>query len=525
MKLTLPLNYTAFYKKPRMSGWSQHTMQTQFTGIIRDVDRSDVQIAFRIGETRLEQSLPQNFAETKNTPEQKARHNEPFRCTENPLDVIHFEGAFYAQRFPADQAMAEFSAPAIGKDSWAMVGSSPLYGAAKFSHPERDMSESQRFGWYEKEAPTTKAEVEASLGVAEVKRWTPLETDAIKLAEQVFDTFIIVDGMVYEKVGEPVLKVVDTGGDIKLVIDELKPLPRLNSKAPRGEPSTNLRYGIDQIEEAREAGRLLAKATGRKFVEFVKFGDTNPAFVTFRGEPENLYNYAVSAYIHFTASDGHGMGGHSNYAFDHLGREAALAVYDFARAIEANESLTPEIVRASRVLAALYKSASGKWEVYNKEAFPNYGYEAAEQLYRKFEEIARGLEQRLQLYDHKADSRLDWNKQALDATPFFSETDRCYEISSLIKARKMAKSLQIDADDYAVRAADGRGRLLAIEDYTTKKILAGAYFPQDGSHSPKIWVPSHSQRRHEFEVMFTGFLTNANQSVKEFDDELDSLGL
>lgn len=524
MKLTLPLNYTAFYKKPRMSGWSQHTMQTEFTGAIREVDRADVQIAFRVGETRLEHSLPQTFSETKKTPEQKALHNEPFRCEEKPIDVIHFEGAFYAERFAADQAMEEFSATAIGKESWEKVSSSPLYGQAKFSHPEQAMSEKQRFGWYEPEAPTTRVEVEASLGIPEVKRWTPLETDALKLAEQVLDTFIIVDGMVYEKVGEPVLKIVDTGGDIKLVIDELIPMPRLNNKQPRGAVATNLRYGIDQIEEAREAGRLMARATGRKFVEFVKFGEVNPAFVTFRGESENLFNYAVSVYIHFAANDRHGMGT-SRYAFDHLGREATLAVYDFARAIEANEGLTPEIVNASRVIAALHKGARGKWDVYNKEAFETYSYDSAEKLYQKFEEIARGLEQRLALYDLKTDSRLDWNKQALDATPFFSEAERCYEISTLIEARKMANALQVNIDDYAGRAADGRGQLLAIADYTTKKILAGAYYPQDGSHAPKIWVTSHSQRRPEFETMFTSFLANANKSVKEFDDELDSLGL
>lgn len=524
MKLTLPLNYTAFYKRPRMSGWSKHTMRTEFTGTIREVEPTDTQIAFRIGETRLEHSLPQTFTETNNTPEQKARHNEPFRCAEKPLDVIHFDGAFYAERFPADQALAEFSAPAVGKDSWASVSSSPLYGQARFSHPERDMSDPQRFGWYEQEAPTTRAEMEASLGVPEVKRWTPLETDAIKLAEQVFDTFIIVDGMVYEKVGEPILKVVDTGGEIKLVIDELNPMPRLNNKEPRGEAATNLRYGIDQIDEAREAGRLMAKATGRKFVDFVKFGEVNPTFVTFRGESENLFNFAVSAYVHFAANDSHGMGS-SNYAFDHLGREAILAVYDFARAIEANETLTPEIVRASRVIAALYKSASGKWDVYNKEAFPNYGYETAENLYREFEEIARGLEQRLALYDLKVDCRLDWNKHALDATPFFSEAERCYEISTLIEARKMANALQVNVDDYTGRAADGRGHLLAIMDYKTKKILAGAYYPKENSHTPKIWISSHSQRRSEFEVMFTSYLANANKSVKEFDNELDALGL
>lgn len=524
MKLTLPLNYTAFYKMPKKSGWSKHTMQTEFTGVIREVDKTDVQVAFRIGETRVEHSLPQTFTETKDEARKQALHKEPFRCAEQPLEVIHFEGAFYAERFPSDQAMAEFSAPAIGEENWSKISSSPLFGQAKFSHPEQDMSEKQQFGWFEPEAPTTRAEVEASLGIPEVKRWTPLETDALKLAEQVFDTFIIVDGTVYERVGEPVLKVIDTGHAIKLVIDELNPMPRLNNKEPRGEATINLRYGIDQIEEAREAGRLIAKATGRKFVEFVKLGEVNPAFVTFRGESENLFNYAVSAYIHFAANDGHGTGS-SNYAFDHLGRDATLAVYDFARAIEANETLTPEIVRASRVIAALYKSASGKWDVYNKEAFPHYGYETAEKLYQKFEEIARGLEQRLALYDLKTDTRLDWNKHALDATPFFSEAERCYEISTLIEARKMGNALQVNVDDYVGRAADGRGQLLAIADYTTKKILAGAYYPQDGSHTPKIWIPSHSQRRPEFETMFTSFLANANQSVKEFDDELDSLGL
>jgi hypothetical protein len=522
MKLTLPLNYTAFYKKPKMSGWSQHVMRTDFTGVIREVDRADVQIAFRVGETRLEQSLPQTFVDTQSTPKQKALHKEPFRCAEKPLDVIHYEGSFYAERFAADQALAEFSKQAIGEDSWSAVGSSPLYGSARFTHPEQAMSESQRFGWYAPDAPTTRTEAEISLGIVEAKRWTPLETDAIKLAEQVFETFIIVDDIVYERVAEPVLKVVDNGGDIKLVIDELKPMPRLNTKGARGEEATNLRYGIDQIEEARQAGQLLAKTTGRKFVDFVRFDEVNPAFVSFRGEAENLYNFAISAYMHFTSNDTGGSS--STYAFDTLGREAALAIYDFARAIEANETLNPEIVRTSRVIAALHKTAKSKWDIYNKEAFAHY-WGGAEQMYQKFEEFARGIEQRLTLYDLKSDSRLDWNKNALDATPLFSESERCYEITTLIDARKMANALQINVDDYAGRAADGHGRLMAIEDYTTKKILTGAYYPQAENQTPKIWIPSHSQRRQEFETMFTSFIENANQSVKEFDDELDTLGL
>lgn len=521
MKLTLPINYTAFFKRPKKSAWEQHTMQTEFTGVIREIDKSEVQMAFRVGETRLEHTQPQVFAETQDTPRHKAIYNEPFRCFDRPLDILHFEGEFYAERFPAEEAMSEFSVLAVGEENYSKISASPLFGQAKFSHPEQDMSNDQRFGWYDPDAPTTRSEVEAKLNVAELKRWTSLETDAIKLAEQVFDTFIIVDGKVFEKVAEPVLKVVKTDRDFHLVIDELKPMPRLNSKRPRGEAATNLRYGIDQIEEARAAGQLLAKTNGRKFVEFVKHEEVNPAYVTFRGESDNLYNFALSAYKHFSANESHSY----LNAFDSLGREPALAVYDFARAMEANEGLTPEIVRTARVVAALYKSANGKWDVYNKEAFPHYGYETAEKLYRAFEEIARGLEQRLALFDQKIDSRLEWNKHAVDATPFFSEAERCFEITTLIHARKMAKALQVNVDDYAERAADGKGHLLAIADYTTKKIVAGAYYPQEPSQSPRIWLPSHSLRRSEFEAMFSGFLANANQSVVEFADELDALGL
>lgn len=516
MKIKLPLNYTAFYKMPKKAGWSQHIMQTEFNGVIREVDKADVQLAFRIGETRIERFLPQNDDES----EKKAFRKEPFRCAEEPLNVINFEGEFYAERFPANQALAEFSAVAIGKNKWSKVGSSPLFGEARFTHSERDMSEKRQFGWFEPEAPTTRAEVETILNIPEVKRWTPLETDAIKLAQRVLDTFIIVDGTVYEKVNEPVLKVVNEDGAVSLVIDELNPMPRLNTKLPRGTAADYLRYGIDQIEEAKAAGQLMAQASGRKFIEFVKFGDVNPAFVTFRGESENLYNFARAAYMHFSSNEGHS----SSNAFDYLGREATLAVYDLARAIEASEELNPEIIRASRVIAALYKTVNGKWGIYNKEAFPHYGYETAERLYQKFEEIARGLEQRLALYDLKIDSRLDWNRHALDATPFFSETERCYEITTLIEARKLASALQINVDAYTERAADGMGQLLAVADYTTRKIVAGAYFPTDKQQSPQIWVPSHSQRRSELEQMCKGFISNARKSVKQFEDELDSLG-
>ena len=521
MKLTLPINYTAFFKRPKKSAWEWHTMQTEFTGVIREVDKAEVQVAFRIGETRREHTLSQAFAETLHTPEFKAFYNDPFRCADDALDIIHFEGAFYAERYLAEKAMSEFSALAVGESYHSKMGYSPLFGEARFSHPEHDMSQKQMFGWYDPDAPTKRSEVEAKLELPEVKRWTSLETDAIKLAEQVFETFIIVDGKVFEKVAEPVLKVVQTDRDVHLVIDELKPLPRLNSKTPRGKSATNLRYGIDQIEEARAAGELLAKATGRDFVEFVKHEEVNTAYVTFRGESENLFNFAVSAYNHFSSNENHTY----TNPFDSLAREPALAVYDFARAIEANEGLTPEIIRTSRVVAALYKSASGKWDVYNKEAFPHYAKETAENLYRAFEDIARGLEQRLALYDAKQDSRLDWNKHAVDATPFFSEAERCYEITTLIHARKMANALQINVDDYADLASDGKGRLLAIADYTTKKILAGAYYPQDGRQSPKVWLPSHSLRRPDFEAMFAGFLANANQSIVEFSNELDALGL
>lgn len=508
MKLTIPLNYHAYYKLPKKSSWNHVVMQTEGFFDVTAVNREDVESMHRIGEKR------------------DARTNFPFRTNDRAIEIIAHDGSYYAERFTVEQAQDEFSRLA---DADRRREASPLYGVAAIQHEEHDMSQMRAYGWYEEDAPRSKADVETALRDSgtlkdgELKRWTSMERDALQLASKVLSNFLVVGDTVFEKVNEPVLKII-VGDTVELVIDELKPMPRLNETPTRGTAYANLSFGIDEIEKARDFGQMIARAQGKTLADFTVIEDVTALYVTYRGETDNLYRYARQCYLAMTSrQDRHGS--HTGRMFEHFNRDTALAVYDLAKAIEANENLTPEIIRCARAIVALHKDSNGKWDTFRKQNFASWSYQEAERIYNQFESLCIGLDQRLGMYDAKLDDDLDWNKQALDATPIFAGNERCFQVTSMQDVLRIDREVERISLGVTNAASIGNNHILAIEDFTTRKLVAAALMPASGSSDkPVIWTKL-GQRRAEYLGVFNSFLKQAKQSDHDFASELDELGI
>ncbi len=479
MKITVPLNYAVFFKEPRKSAWQSDFLIADHTLDVREVPKEDTEVAFRVGE------LPANDDAWRYIDKIKAYRMQ----NDTPSVVRVFDGQFYIERFPAAELETRFSAEPVG-DRYDVESRSPIEGILRGPPRVHDEGRSQyrRVGYHYKTETRTQAQLEQEKGF-ELKRFTSYEAESRQIADELTKNFIIIGDMVFERVAEPVLRLIDGDRALVLVIDELPhDIKRAKEANARGTYGRSYTFGIDEYERACLLAEQFAAEQQKPFLKLALVDAVSPWDVTFRGENKTLYDVAQAAYEAICSSnDGHTSKRASTMAT--MTRQGAVAMYDLAMAVEQHAETSPALINAVRHIVTLAENLEpAQWfdtnaladaRTYNSNRTSEYfHHEMAERIneeWRRLEDHLIGLRRALQCFDTKSVGKLDWTESMLDIKPTFRDHYRYVEVTNYHNAAVLSSEMGIDLTGAAADAALGRGNLFVIEDFEANRPAGAVY--------------------------------------------------
>jgi hypothetical protein len=495
MKITVPLNYQVAFKEPKKIAWQKEYLITDHTLDIREVSVEDAEVAFRLAE------LPSGDEHWVHVDSTKAfRTNTGTACNVRVVD-----GKFYIERFPATELQARFSAEPTG-DKHDTESRSPIEGIVKMSPRVDDNGRGsyERVGFHHKTSNRSQADLSAEKGF-ELKRFTSYEADSREVANQLAQNFIIVDGMVLERVAEPKLRLMAESGPVVLVIDELPhDITRAKSSNDRGSYGRNYTFGIDEYDRACSFATQFAEEQDKPFVKLAVVEAVSPWDVTFRGENETLYRVAQEAYRHICQSSSDYSHTKSPSLMATMTRQGAVAVYDLAMAVEQHAETSPALITAVRHIVTLAeKLEPTQWfdgdaimearsylrDGNSSEIFKREKERLTAEQASKLQSDLIGLRRALQCFDTKEVGKLDWTENMLDVKPTFREHYRYVEVTNFHRAALLSDQMDTDLTGAAADAALGRGHLFVIEDFQADRAVGAVYVSKtlDPADEPYIF--------------------------------------
>jgi hypothetical protein len=495
MKITVPLNYQVAFKKPKKIAWQKEYLVTDHTLDIKEVSVEDAEVAFRLAE------LPSGDEYWARVDSTKA-----FRTsTGNACDVRIVDGKFYIERFPATELRARFSAEPTG-DKHDTESRSPIEGIVKMSLRVEDNGRAsyERVGYHHKTSNRSQADLSKEKGF-ELKRFTSYEAESREVANQLAQNFIIVEGMVFERVSEPKLRLIADSGPVVLVIDELPHnITRAKSSTNRGTYGRSYTFGIDEYDRACAFATQFAEEQNKPFVKLAVVEAVSPWDVTFRGENETLYRVAQEAYRHICQSSSDYSHSKSPSLMATMTRQGAVAVYDLAMAVEQHAETSPALISAVRHIVTLAeKLEPAQWfdgdavmearnwhrEDKSSEIFTREKERLTAEQADKLQGDLVGLKRALQCFDTKSVDKLDWTENMLDIKPTFRDRYRYVEVTNFHRATLLSDQMDTDLTGAAADAALGRGHLFVIEDFQADRAVGAVYVSKtlDPADEPYIF--------------------------------------
>lgn len=464
MLVEVPSTYRAAYVRKGKRTKEYATMRTVVEAEVREVDPVDAPIAHVIGERRVEHetSVGPDFV--------------PFAMVGGrPIDVRVIDGEFYARRMSADEFVraagaVDFANPFAGYytgEGGAYVEAGPRFGL----DPENDRRDDRHdlLPWdrdgFESELPEP------------IRKWEDLRHVTVAAITARASELAIVDGCLYERVGEPALTLSMRGDKVALSITEAG-FDR--SRFRRGNPlfiqGADIRFGIDELPRALAEGERLAAAAGVPFEVLCEVEQHSPWHVRFRGEPELLSSRAWSLLEVLTP--------HVTAFSPLLGK----AWHDLATAFFEHPGCTlPAIDAVRRVLAMREEIERGI-----ARADGTYGYSADRMI-----TDPRGLlwrldaaETALHMWDTRNADGIIWTENGLGITATHEGRAKAWEVTDLMEADRLASSFGADIAHMVAAAASGRSSLVAVSEAGVPRALCSV---EAAGGAPKVTetVASH----------------------------------
>ncbi len=120
----------------------------------------------------------------------------------------------------------------------------------------------------------------------------------LKINEKVLSSFIVSGDTVYQRISEPVIKILFNEkyeSSIDVVVDELRPRKRVNSYHDFKDENTGVYFGIDEADRALGVAKILSERSGRPLRVFASVEQAKARYVTYRGESDALYRFCNHA--------------------------------------------------------------------------------------------------------------------------------------------------------------------------------------------------------------------------------------
>jgi hypothetical protein len=429
MKVEIPFSYIVDYKQPAKPSWSSSSIRDTTVLDFETIDADDAPVVHILSDSA-PPTLPRYFQRSYGDANDGGIAAK-FHVKDDDCVVRQFAGQYYASRFPVGDLAAnrgEVCDPLAAIVS--VAGHMEHRGVISTGLDEESI---------------TIAEFQSKEG--NVKRFTSNR----KVWDQCFHVmagnFAVIDGVLYEKVAEPVLVAIVHPAAKKVMLhieEKFSPAGAVFYKGGwRGTPSIRVRFGLDELERALAYCTGKAAEFGGEFVSHARIESVSTDHVRFRGDGEFLFGAAAEALKVLSAK------------MASLPNDLALAVSDLRYTMAVHDRLTPA------ALASIGRLDSFLAE--HGDAVPN------DQAVARFREA-------LAHWQERSSFGMEWIEGSVDAVPGFHHPKRAFEVTSLS---------DIDALIARWQGGEPRGlgdfdpdvsRLVMVEDFQTGLPLSAFVF-------------------------------------------------
>ncbi|MDW9481133.1 hypothetical protein GOB57_21035 [Sinorhizobium meliloti] len=482
MKVNIPFVYQVHYKMPRQPSWKESNIACESPVEIEEIAADEAPVVHVVSDTSAraegrygEQSTVSKF------------HVPGGDC------VIRKHGdQFYASRFPVgdiakwrgNQEYDPFSVEIVLRR-----------GDSEFRNTLKTTADVY--------SPMTLDAFNSQMG--EVKKFTserPMTDRYIKLLAT---RFAVIDGMLYEKVREPVLSVVvQQRGTVSLYLEEaLSPtLTRFHKGAWRGTPSERARFGLDEFERAVELATRWAAAHQLTLNLHADVKHVSPSEVRFRGDHEYLFSAACD------------VAGQLRKALSYMTESAGHAVLDAANLLAVHDRLTPSSLEAVRRMEAeLRRYFAGDHAAPETDDF-RYDYDLRQAFGDGWKWKVERLTDALANWDARDDIGLEWLDRSVNALPVYDYPRRAYEITSLTDLDKLALWWEGGLPTALGNADPATSAIVVVEDFEEHRPLAAMIYDRnDLMLPPEVFGNPDPQKVASEVVLANAFVQSAKAEV------------
>jgi len=492
-RLTIPTLYNADFKRPKKRTVESVLMQGSVEVQLRDLDDAEAPVVHIVGDT-YQPMTSDMYTEVR-------RHN-PFPVTKNgPCPVRSVDGKLYARRWQLGDPdrTAHLLAAGGALDVHYRDGQgATVMGLRKPSS--------------ERETYASRAEAEAARGP--FREWDDQYARTVAAIQRRCEDMLVVDGWIYDLVGEPVLSVQPDDNGVRVFLGQASPpVGPYRHGNDHGKTNVSIRFGIDQLPRALDTAERLARAMGTKVVNHAVIELVSPWAVRFRGERERIRQVAID-----TLTWGKGR-------LSSLPAAAGLAWHDLASAISDVDQVNPRVIEALRRIDSLRRVADEEIERFDGDGHAGIrNYELSERE-RQDKLTLDSLSLALDLWDTRENRGIEWVDGGLNASATFEGDYVAYEILSLPQADRLGQRMGRSLDDLAADAASGKGHLIAVEN--ASGIAGVAYVSRcDGDLEVLGTVTSHGSKPPQAVLdIAVRHVREAAVHVNDMDAALEDFGI
>lgn len=458
MKVNIPFVYKVNYKLPRQPSWKHSSILCVAAVEMEEIDSVDAPIVHVVADASASKNPDHDH---------RAGQVSKFHVPGGDCVVRFHGGQYFASRFPVEEigewrGNNEFDPFAV--KIGLRDGDSEFHS---YLDTSLDVSNSKSLDHFHKEK-------------ADVKKFSSERMMTERYINMLGSQFAVVDGVIYEKVREPVISlVVDRKAHtVSVYLEEaISPtLTRYMRGGWRGETSERTRFGLDEYDRAIEMASRWANGRNMRLDVHASVKAVSDMHVRFRGDHEYLFMAAREAAYQL------------NKALVYLPERVGIAVLSVANLLSVHDRLTPAALAAVRKMEAEFREyfagdhAAPKQESYYGDTMSFEQREAFRDWKWKTERLSDALAH----WDARDDVGLEWLDAAIDALPVYDYPKRAYEVTSLTDIDKLAMKWKGGLPTAIAVVDPDASLIVVVENFEERMPLAAFIYQRNDLSIPPI---------------------------------------
>ncbi|MCS4088891.1 hypothetical protein [Rhizobium sp. BK176] len=488
MKVNIPFVYWVHYKKPRQPSWSHSEIASEATFDIEDVAAADAPVVHVVSDDSMSDGEDSYWGGGRNPKTVSKFHVPGGDCV-----IRKHAGQYYASRFPVAEIATWRDNPEY--DPFAVKMS--LRGDEAEHGRELDTA------FHGRKRSVSLEDFHAKEG--DVKKFTSDRATTDRYFNHLVGQFAVIDGVLYEKVDEPVVSlVVQSGGKLSAYIEEVSSpvLTHFRKGDWRGNANERIRFGLDEFDRAMKVAARIAVANKLTLAIHANVSQVSAAEVRFRGDHEYLFSAAS------------GVASQLTKAVAYMPEKVGLAVLGAANLLAIHDRMTPAALQAVRKMEAeLRVYFAGDHSAPPSDDY-HYDYDLRQAFGSGWRWKLDRLTDAISHWDARDDVGLEWFDDALDALPIYDYPKRAYELTSQLDIDKVATMWKGGMPHELEYFDPGASVLVVVEDFEDHVPYAALIYDRsDLTLAPQVVKNGDHPESETAEVLANAFVQSAKADV------------